>query len=128
MLALSVRQRVVRRSLGALEHVLVAPAVSGDAHGAAVVIRVSVAVQVDTCCPAPRYSPRSAEPAAARLRRAGKSGGAVKGSGAAGDGALISLAVNAATLLFAGGRWRLAGCRQRPNGVLRTKARRDATR
>ena len=126
MLALSVRQRVVRRSLGALEHVLVAPAVSGDAHGAAV-IRVSVAVQVDTCCPAPRYSPRSAEPAAARLRRAGKSGGAVKVSGAAGDGAL-SLAVNAATLLFAGGRWRLAGCRQRPNGVLRTKARRDATR
>ena len=126
MLPLSVRQRVVRRSLGALEHVLVAPAVSGDAHGAAV-IRVSVAVQVDTCCPAPRYSPRSAEPAAARLRRAGKSGGAVKGSGAAGDDAL-SLAVNAATLLFAGGRWRLAGCRQRPNGVLRTKARRDATR
>ena len=103
MLALSVRQRVVRRSLGALEHVLVAPAVSGDAHGAAV-IRVSVAVQVDTCCPAPRYSQRSAEPAAARLRRAGKSGGAVKGSGAAGDGALSLAAVKAATLLFAGGR------------------------
>ena len=39
MLALSVRQRVVRRSLGALDHVLVAPAVSGDAHGAAVIKR-----------------------------------------------------------------------------------------